>query len=153
MACDCNIPVHRGAHHLLLGVSAHLCLSRFRRALWDTAVIGVALHSGGVTELRLQKPVSRHTGFRTFSGKAGQYCYLNIPELSRYQWHPFSLTSGWFFFFLYVPLLTARNLIQNVSSIVLKFYKVRDEREQQTDVSWSPKCTDNPVATLIIGPI
>ena len=66
----------------------------YRQALWDTSVVGISLHGGGVTELRLRKPESCQKGLRTFNGKAGQYCYLNIPDLARFEWHPFSLTSG-----------------------------------------------------------
>ena len=69
-------------------------LNCHRRAFWDTAVVGAVLHQGGVTELQIQKPRQIRKGLRHAPGKAGQYCYLNIPELSRYEWHPFSLTSG-----------------------------------------------------------
>ena len=65
-----------------------------RQVLWNTSIVGVKLHQGPVTELRLRKPRLSTGGFKVFPGKAGQYCFLNIPELSRFEWHPFSLTSG-----------------------------------------------------------
>ena len=65
-----------------------------RRFTCKTAVIGVVLHEGGVTELQVEKPRLFRKGFGQASGRAGQFCFLNVPELSCYEWHPFSLTSG-----------------------------------------------------------
>jgi predicted ferric reductase len=41
---------------------------------------------GGVTELRFQRP----GGFRY---QPGDYVYLQVPALSRFEWHPFTLSS------------------------------------------------------------
>ena len=65
-----------------------------RRLTCRTFVLGVILHEGGVTELQVQKPRLIRKGFRQASGKAGQFCFLCVPDLSSYEWHPFSLTSG-----------------------------------------------------------
>ncbi|KAF9579490.1 hypothetical protein BGW38_004234, partial [Lunasporangiospora selenospora] len=43
-------------------------------------------HPGGAIELIFRDP--------TFLYRPGQHLYLNIPQLSRYQWHPFTITSS-----------------------------------------------------------
>ena len=78
----------------LCTVVSFLIVLSCRRAFWSTAVVGAVLHQGGVTELQIQKPRQIRKGMRQAPGKAGQHCYLNILELSRYEWHPFSFTSG-----------------------------------------------------------
>lgn len=100
-------PLGEGAHPDCLALSAWArmikassqCYSEqgfyaCRRVFCHTGVVGVILHEGGVTELQVQKPRLIRKGFRSVSGRAGQFCFLNIPELSRFEWHPFSLTSG-----------------------------------------------------------
>lgn len=44
---------------------------------------------GDILDLRLSKPIS--WGYRQ---KAGQYALINIPEISRFEWHPFTLSSS-----------------------------------------------------------
>ncbi|TNY18171.1 NADPH oxidase [Rhodotorula diobovata] len=61
-------------------------LTREIRARRRTLLIGVLLHPQGALELRFVKP--------SFSYKAGQWVYLNLPELSRFQWHPFTISSA-----------------------------------------------------------
>ena len=56
------------------------------RARRRTLLVGVLLHPQGAIELRFVKP--------SFSYKAGQWLYLNVPELSRFQWHPFTISSA-----------------------------------------------------------
>jgi len=43
-----------------------------------------------VLHLRIKKP----EGFGDGLLHAGQYCFINIPALSEFEWHPFSLTSA-----------------------------------------------------------
>ncbi|KAG0239096.1 hypothetical protein BGW41_007939 [Actinomortierella wolfii] len=59
---------------------------RFVRARKETRLIKVIQHPANVIELRIQKP--------GFTYKPGQYMFINIPELSEYQWHPFTITSS-----------------------------------------------------------
>ena len=49
----------------------------------------MAIKRGGVVQLRLQKPKYYD---RMLS--AGMYGIINIPEISRFEWHPFTLTSS-----------------------------------------------------------
>jgi hypothetical protein len=42
----------------------------------------VLLHPSGAMELRFTKP--------SFKYKAGQWLFLNVPEVSKFQWHPVS---------------------------------------------------------------
>ena len=41
----------------------------------------------GVTELQFRRPPG-------FGDKAGDYVFINIPAISRHEWHPFTLTSA-----------------------------------------------------------
>lgn len=46
----------------------------------------VILHQSQVFEFQIRKPSFRFT--------PGQYIYLNVPSVSWYQWHPFTITSA-----------------------------------------------------------
>jgi len=56
---------------------------RARRA---TRLSKVLVHPSGAMELRIVKPSFKYT--------AGQWLFTQIPELSRWQWHPFTITSA-----------------------------------------------------------
>lgn len=43
-------------------------------------------HPGGAIELNFKQP--------SFHYRPGQHLYLNIPKLSKYEWHPFTITSS-----------------------------------------------------------
>ncbi|KAJ1339459.1 hypothetical protein BSLG_005940 [Batrachochytrium salamandrivorans] len=43
-------------------------------------------HSGNTMELRIEKP--------SFQYMPGQYLFLNIPSISAFQWHPFTISSS-----------------------------------------------------------
>ncbi|KAG0330570.1 hypothetical protein BGZ99_000041 [Dissophora globulifera] len=43
-------------------------------------------HPGGAIELNFKQPSIHY--------RPGQHVYLNIPQLSRYEWHPFTITSS-----------------------------------------------------------
>ena len=44
------------------------------------------MHPSGAMELRFSKP--------SFKYKAGQWLFLNVPEVSTLQWHPFTISSA-----------------------------------------------------------
>ncbi|KAF9535390.1 NADPH oxidase isoform 1 [Crepidotus variabilis] len=56
------------------------------RARKATRLSKVLVHPSGAMELRIAKP--------SFKYVAGQWLFIQIPELSRYQWHPFTITSA-----------------------------------------------------------
>jgi len=56
---------------------------RARRA---TRLSKVLVHPSGAMELRIIKP--------SFKYVAGQWLFINIPDISGYQWHPFTITSA-----------------------------------------------------------
>ena len=59
---------------------------RWYLARMDTKFTSAVVHPGKTLELRFQKT--------DFTYKPGQYVYLNLPSLSYWQWHPFTLTSA-----------------------------------------------------------
>jgi NADPH oxidase len=56
---------------------------RGRRA---TRLSKVLVHPSGAMELRIVKPSFKYT--------AGQWLFIQVPEVSRWQWHPFTITSA-----------------------------------------------------------
>ncbi|GFZ43808.1 hypothetical protein JCM24511_01528 [Saitozyma sp. JCM 24511] len=56
------------------------------RARRKTEIVKVLLHPSGAMELRFTKP--------SFKYKAGQWLFLNVPEVSKFQWHPFTISSA-----------------------------------------------------------
>jgi len=56
---------------------------RARRA---TRLSKVLVHPSGAMELRITKP--------SFKYVAGQWLFLQVPEVSQFQWHPFTITSA-----------------------------------------------------------
>ena len=79
-----------------------------RRALFVCTVQEVKLHEGGhigeagarmydgcVTELKLSLPRWKHAGdYRLFDYTPGQYASIRVGELSRIEWHPFTISSA-----------------------------------------------------------
>lgn len=56
------------------------------RARRETRIIGVLLHPSGTMEIRFQKP--------SFKYVAGQWLFFQMPDVSRWQWHPFTISSA-----------------------------------------------------------
>ncbi|CAB9515739.1 oxidase homolog protein [Seminavis robusta] len=105
-----------GTHHLLLVMLVALCchgignlLEPFQSVYWvigplllyiiprvwretplsTVEVLDVSLKKGNVIGLKLERPTSWDPLI-----KAGMYAFLNIPKVSRVEWHPFTLTSA-----------------------------------------------------------
>ncbi|KAF9947914.1 hypothetical protein BGZ70_002439 [Mortierella alpina] len=54
---------------------------------YRTLVLSSAIaHPGGAIELNFEQPSIHY--------RPGQHLYLNIPRLSKYEWHPFTITSS-----------------------------------------------------------
>ncbi|KAJ8118290.1 hypothetical protein ONZ43_g4020 [Nemania bipapillata] len=60
-------------------------LYREVRAKRSTKITRVVRHPYDVVEIQFEKP--------SFKYKAGQWLFLQVPSLSSYQWHPFTITS------------------------------------------------------------
>ncbi|PLW42543.1 hypothetical protein PCANC_08599 [Puccinia coronata f. sp. avenae] len=56
------------------------------RARRQTQIVGVLLHPTGTMEIRIRKP--------SFKYVAGQWLFFQMPEVSRWQWHPFTISSA-----------------------------------------------------------
>jgi len=78
---------------IMPGLLAYLLERCARTALADEKCSEVLIADklpGKVLHLRIKKP----EGFGDGLLHAGQYCFINIPALSEFEWHPFSLTSA-----------------------------------------------------------
>lgn len=62
-------------------------LARVYRQTKDVHVLGAKVLPGRVLALKLSKP-------KHFKYRSGNYIFINVPEISRFEWHPFSLTSA-----------------------------------------------------------
>lgn len=60
---------------------------RLKRTKSNTRVVAADLLPGNVTGLKVRKP-------KSVNYQAGMYAFINIPELSYFEWHPFTLTSS-----------------------------------------------------------
>ena len=58
---------------------------RWYRGNLFTKVTNVVFHSGNTLEIRFEKP--------SFKYKPGQYLFINIPSISKFQWHPYTISS------------------------------------------------------------
>ena len=60
-------------------------LIRFVRGSHKVDVVSIAYGFGGNIRIEFRPPPG-------FSWKAGQYVFLNVPAVSIFQWHPFSIS-------------------------------------------------------------
>lgn len=63
-------------------------LTRFIRGFRDYKILNARLHPSNVLELQIDNNARR------IKYTAGQYVYLNYPKISRFEWHPFTITSA-----------------------------------------------------------
>ncbi|KAJ7503550.1 NADPH oxidase [Mycena galericulata] len=56
------------------------------RARRSTRLSRVLVHPSGAMELRILKPSFKYT--------PGQWLFIQVPEISHFQWHPFTITSA-----------------------------------------------------------
>ncbi|HET7544581.1 MAG TPA: EF-hand domain-containing protein [Polyangiaceae bacterium] len=62
-------------------------LLRQRRRVHVSRMLSLSGLSSGVTRLELQLPPG-------FEAKAGDYAFLRIPHLARFEWHPFTISNA-----------------------------------------------------------
>ncbi|GAA94689.1 uncharacterized protein L969DRAFT_94681 [Mixia osmundae IAM 14324] len=72
----------------IIGGILYFCERVWReiRSRRRTRIVGVLMHPSGTMEIRFKKS--------SMSYRAGQWCFLCIPEVSRLQWHPFTISSA-----------------------------------------------------------
>lgn len=77
-----DLAKYAGASFALYGLD--WCLRIYRRfCSWQ--LVGLSFR-GPITKLELLSPPN-------FTHTPGQYCFINIPAVSIFEWHPFSITS------------------------------------------------------------
>ncbi|MCO5555448.1 hypothetical protein L7F22_008993 [Adiantum nelumboides] len=62
-------------------------LRSFRAGYYTVTVVKAAIYAGNVLALSMTKPPG-------FKYKSGMYMFLQCPDVSPFEWHPFSLTSA-----------------------------------------------------------
>jgi respiratory burst oxidase len=80
----------QSVYWIMLPMTCHI-VPRFLREtpMSVCPVLSVAIQKGNVMRIRLAKPKSWDKQLH-----AGMYAYINIPQLSRLEWHPFTMTSA-----------------------------------------------------------
>ncbi|XP_072973260.1 respiratory burst oxidase homolog protein F-like isoform X1 [Typha angustifolia] len=58
-----------------------------RSEIYDVKILEASVYPGKVLSLKLRKPA----GFRY---KSGMYVFVQCPQISKFEWHPYSLTSA-----------------------------------------------------------
>ncbi|KAL2321514.1 hypothetical protein Fmac_025893 [Flemingia macrophylla] len=58
-----------------------------RSGSYEVDILKASLYPGKVLYLKMQKPAG-------FKFRSGMYIFLQCPQISPFEWHPFSLTSG-----------------------------------------------------------
>lgn len=101
---------------------------RFVRAgKYQVDVVKAAIYPGNVLSLHFAKP-------RKFVYKSGMYMFVNCPEISPFEWHPFSITSAPGDAFLSVHIRTLGDWTQELRTI---FQKAAGEKKRiQTSNNW-----------------
>ncbi|KAF9146473.1 hypothetical protein BG015_011588 [Linnemannia schmuckeri] len=85
-----------GSYKFVLGSLFFYILERTVRkirARLPTAISKIVLHPSKVLEVQIKKAANRR-GDSFFRAKAGQYIFLNCPDISALEWHPFTITSA-----------------------------------------------------------
>ncbi|KAG0249617.1 hypothetical protein BG011_009095 [Mortierella polycephala] len=62
------------------------------RARLPTSISKIVLHPSKVVEVQIKKENKHSESY--FRAKAGQYLFLNCPDISLFEWHPFTITSA-----------------------------------------------------------
>ncbi|CAM6105786.1 unnamed protein product [Calypogeia fissa] len=71
----------------LLLYSGERFLRAFRASSYKVSTIKAAIYPGNVLALHMSKPIG-------FKYKSGMYIFLQCPSISKFEWHPFSITSA-----------------------------------------------------------
>lgn len=59
----------------------------YRQGVWQTRILYNEAISDDTVAIYLTKP-------RRFNPKAGMYIFLNCPEIAKFEWHPYTMTSA-----------------------------------------------------------
>ncbi|KAI8358699.1 NADPH oxidase [Mortierella sp. GBAus27b] len=81
-----------GSYKFILGSSLVYILERVVREIRArslTSISKIVLHPSKVVEVQIKRD---HNPY--FRAKAGQYVFLNCPDISMWEWHPFTITSA-----------------------------------------------------------
>ena len=78
---------YQGFRWELLGGGLYICERIYReiRSRRETVLYKIIKHPYNTIELQIKKPSMKY--------KAGQWVFVSVPDISKYQWHPFTITS------------------------------------------------------------
>ncbi|XP_073114616.1 putative respiratory burst oxidase homolog protein H isoform X2 [Elaeis guineensis] len=87
---DDNINFHKTWMYLSIPVLFYACerlIRKFREKNYRVSIVKAAIYPGNVLSIHMKKP----PGFRY---KSGMYLFVKCPDVSPFEWHPFSITSA-----------------------------------------------------------
>ncbi|CAD6236060.1 unnamed protein product [Miscanthus lutarioriparius] len=76
--------------YLIVPVLFYACeriIRKFRENNYHAAIVRAAIYPGNVLSIHMKKP-------QGFKYKSGMYLFVKCPEVSPFEWHPFSITSA-----------------------------------------------------------
>ncbi|KAJ4795924.1 respiratory burst oxidase-like protein [Rhynchospora pubera] len=76
--------------YLMVPVLFYACervVRKFRESHYDVSIIKAAIYPGNVLSIQMKKPPG-------FKYKSGMYLFVKCPDVSPFEWHPFSITSA-----------------------------------------------------------
>ncbi|XP_078179911.1 putative respiratory burst oxidase homolog protein H [Carex rostrata] len=76
--------------YLMVPVLFYACervLRKFRESHFDVSILKAAIYPGNVLSIQMKKPPG-------FKYKSGMYLFVKCPDVSPFEWHPFSITSA-----------------------------------------------------------
>ncbi|CAM6117656.1 unnamed protein product [Calypogeia fissa] len=122
-------------------------LRSIRAGNYEVKVVKAAIYPGNVLSLHFAKPSN-------FKYKSGMYMFLKCPDISPFEWHPFSITSAPGDAYLSVHIRTLgdwttalRNLFQEASGGKKRLQTVNNwglSGELVQNVSFPKVCIDGP---------
>ncbi|XP_020596064.1 putative respiratory burst oxidase homolog protein H isoform X2 [Phalaenopsis equestris] len=87
---DDNINFHKTWMYIVVPVAFYTCerlIRAFREKHYRVNIAKAAIYPGNVLSIHMTKP----PGFRY---KSGMYLFVKCPDVSPFEWHPFSITSA-----------------------------------------------------------
>jgi len=113
----------------LVGLAVEQLVRAVRRAK-QTQIVSLQALRSGVTRLKIQRPEG-------FQHRAGDYIFIRIPQIARFEWHPFTISSA--------PEAEHLTLhVRSLGDFTGALRKLTEERHARGD--------DSPLTVFVDGP-
>jgi respiratory burst oxidase len=111
------------------------CALRYNRHRVD--VVKASIHTGNVLAILMTKPAN-------FKYKSGMYLFVKCPQISSFEWHPFSITSAPGDPFLSIHIRDSGDWTHAMRQIFTEAFGGRMHMQAQNDFGLSGEITSAP---------